>query len=53
MLWLSGIVEGSWVDSFYSAAMILTGMVFVAFSGAASTWLLGKVEHRVMRWRTA
>ncbi len=34
-------------------AMILTGMVFVALSGATSTWLLGKIEHRVMRWRTA
>ena len=34
-------------------AMILTGMVFVALSGAASTWLLGRIEQRVMRWRTA
>ena len=34
-------------------AMILTGMVFVALSGATSTWLLGKIEHRVMRWRTS
>ena len=34
-------------------AMILTGMVFVALSGATSTWLLGKIEHRVMRWRAA
>ncbi|MBL8385919.1 MAG: ABC transporter permease [Burkholderiales bacterium] len=34
-------------------AMILTGMVFVALSGAASTWLLGRLEQRVTRWRTA
>jgi len=34
-------------------AMILTGMVFVALSGATSTWLLGKIEQRVMRWRTS
>ena len=34
-------------------AMILSGMVFVALSGATSTWLLGKIEQRVMRWRTS
>ncbi len=34
-------------------AMILTGMLFVALSGATSTWLLGKIEQRVMRWRTS
>jgi ABC-type nitrate/sulfonate/bicarbonate transport system permease component len=32
-------------------AMILVGMVFVALSGAAMTWLLGLVERSAMPWR--
>ena len=51
LLGLGQVLNAAAQDIF--PAMILTGMVFVALSGAASTWLLGKVEQRVMRWRTA
>ena len=51
LLGLGQVLNASAQDLF--PAMILTGMVFVALSGATSTWLLGKVEQRVMRWRTA
>jgi NitT/TauT family transport system permease protein/taurine transport system permease protein len=33
--------------------MILVGMAAVAVCGAATTWLLGRLEHRVIRWRPA
>jgi NitT/TauT family transport system permease protein/taurine transport system permease protein len=34
-------------------AMIVVGMIGVAVSGAAMTWLLGVIEHYVMPWRGA
>ncbi len=33
--------------------MILVGMAAVAVCGAATTWLLGRVERRVIAWRPA
>ncbi len=51
LLGLGQVLNAAAQDIF--PAMILTGMVFVALSGATSTWLLGKIEQRVMRWRTA
>ena len=51
LLGLGQVLNASAQDLF--PAMILTGMVFVALSGATSSWLLGRVEQRVMRWRTA
>jgi taurine transport system permease protein len=33
-------------------AMILVAMVCVGLCGAATTWLLGKVEARSMPWRS-
>lgn len=51
LLGLGHVLNAAAQDIF--PAMILTGMVFVALSGATSTWLLGKIEQRVMRWRTA
>jgi len=33
--------------------MILVGMAAVAVCGAATTWLLGRVERRVLSWRPA
>jgi len=51
LLGLGHVLNAAAQDIF--PAMILTGMVFVALSGATSTWLLGKIEQRVMRWRSA
>ena len=51
LLGLGQVLNAAAQDLF--PAMILTGMVFVALSGAASTWLLGRIEQRVMRWRAA
>ena len=51
LLGLGHVLNAAAQDIF--PAMILTGMVFVALSGATSTWLLGKIEQRVMRWRTS
>jgi taurine transport system permease protein len=33
--------------------MIMVGMAAVAVCGAATTWLLGKIEHKVIAWRPA
>ncbi len=33
--------------------MIMVGMASVAVCGAATTWLLGKIEHKVIAWRPA
>jgi NitT/TauT family transport system permease protein/taurine transport system permease protein len=33
--------------------MILVGMAAVAVCGAATTWLLGLIERRVINWRPA
>lgn len=33
--------------------MILVGMAAVAVCGAATTWLLGRIERRALRWRPA
>ncbi|MFN0159602.1 MAG: ABC transporter permease [Burkholderiales bacterium] len=51
LLGLGTVLNAAAQDIF--PAMILTGMVFVALSGATSTWLLGRIEQRVMRWRVS
>jgi NitT/TauT family transport system permease protein/taurine transport system permease protein len=46
---LGHVLSQSALDIF--PAMILVGMVFVAFAGGVMTWALSRIEHRAIRWR--